>query len=296
MVHETEEAVVRGGVTLWTRRWRSPAPERPPIVVLHGGPGLDHHVLLPLGRALAAALAGGREVWLPDLPGHGRSVAPSGRLPGLAGVEDRLVAWLHGMVAGSGVLVGHSLGAWLVREMLRRGRLHPGAAVLLSPPAAGQSGASSALTRAARLRNPHPGRRAVPRDLHPGEGARRARRELLAHLAAECAGGPSEEILTSLEAAVLRPPWEYGPLLKNLHRALTGPVRSFDPGCPVLVVCGEEDRTTPPAQARRVVASIAGARLEILPGLGHYPFAERPQEVADRIAGFLVRETSEPGV
>jgi pimeloyl-ACP methyl ester carboxylesterase len=64
-------------------------------------------------------------------------------------------------------------------------------------------------------------------------------------------------------------------------------VRRFEPGCPVLVLCGGEDRTTPPDQAARVAGSLAGARLVHLPGAGHYPFAEALEATVQRIEEFL---------
>jgi pimeloyl-ACP methyl ester carboxylesterase len=269
-------------VTLAVRRLiggPSARPEaRPVVVALHGGPGLDHHCLLPLARRLAPHF----EVWLPDLPGHGASLPPSGRLPGLQQLTDHTAVWIRGLPVRVDALVGHSLGAWLARELLRRRRLEVRAAVLLAPPASGRRGGATAWRRAAHLVSP------APQGAEAGE--RQARRELLAHLQAECPGSPDGalgEMTADVARARLRPAAAYSALLRNLHRTLTGPLRPFDPGCPVLVVCGAEDRTTPASEASKVAAATAGARLEILEGLGHYPFAERPEETALRVAAFL---------
>jgi len=43
----------------------------------------------------------------------------------------------------------------------------------------------------------------------------------------------------------------------------------------------------PPAEARRLAAKIAGARLVILPEAGHLPQRERPEAFAVEVAGFL---------
>jgi magnesium chelatase accessory protein len=250
------------------------------MIAFHGGPGLDHHVLLPLADHLRARY----EVWLPDLPGHGGSVAPSGKLPGLPAMERALASWLNGLDglgARDDLLLGHSLGAWLLVRLLRRGRVSPRAAVLLSPPAAGQARSTTALRRAVLAMGlPEPGPRS-------GRTSERARRELRAHVEAETRGAAGRPFLRAVERVDVRDPRLYRALLRNFHRAVTGPVRPFAPECPVLVLCGEEDRTTPPGQARTVAGSIAGARLELLPGAGHYPFAERPAETARRILDFL---------
>lgn len=278
------EPILAGGVTLETRRFVAAAGGKPLLVALHGGPGLDHHTLLPLARRLASRF----EVWLPDLPGHGASIAPSGRLPGLQGLAEQTAAWIRALPVEVDALIGHSLGAWLVREFLRRRRLAVRAAVLLAPPAAGRRGGVTAWKRAVRIVAPPPVE-------HGEAGERRARQELLAHLRAECPAWPLPEMAGDVARARLRPVSAYGALLRNLHRRLTGPQRPFDPGCPILVITGALDRTTPPSEASKVAAATAGARLEILEDAGHYPFAERPEETAAAIVEFLEAVLSVPG-
>ncbi len=269
-----------GGVTLAVRRLGEAAGSGPSLVALHGGPGLDHHTLLPLGLALAAR----RAVWLPDLPGHGASTPLGAKLPGLRALEDRLGRWLRGLPGQAPpVLLAHSLGAWLLRELLRQGRLEARAVVLLAPPAAGQGRAATSLRRAVGLM----ARGSSSGGAAHGGGEHRARRELRAHVEAETRSAASPLFLAAIHRARLRDPRLYGPLLRSLHRGLTGPVRPFDPGCPVLVLCGEEDRTTPPDQAARVASSLAGARLVHLPAAGHYPFAEALEATIQEIEEFL---------
>lgn len=252
--------------------------EGPRLVALHGGPGLDHHNLLPLGRELAEHF----EVWLPDLPGHGES-PPTKKFPGLGAVADRLGTWLRRPEVSPDVLLGHSLGAWLARELVRRRRVTPRALVLVAPPALGQRGEASAVRRAAALtREELPELPPAERDLR-----RDLRRELYAYFRAETRGRATEEFVAAVRRTKGRPPWGYRALLRNLHKSLTGPLRPFDPECPALVLCGAEDRTTPPDQARRVTAAIEGARLEILSGVGHYPFGEEPGKTAACVVDFL---------
>ena len=56
---------------------------------------------------------------------------------------------------------------------------------------------------------------------------------------------------------------------------------------PTLVVVGEEDVLTPPADARRIVEGIAGAELVVLPDAGHLSNLEQP----DRFPGAVERFT-----
>jgi 3-oxoadipate enol-lactonase len=56
---------------------------------------------------------------------------------------------------------------------------------------------------------------------------------------------------------------------------------------PVLVLCGELDRTTPPELARAMAGLIPGARYAGIPGSGHCPMLEAPQALAQALLGFL---------
>lgn len=56
---------------------------------------------------------------------------------------------------------------------------------------------------------------------------------------------------------------------------------------PTLVVVGEEDGLTPPAEAEKLVAGIRGARLVKIPGAGHLPCLENPGPFTAVLAGFF---------
>jgi pimeloyl-ACP methyl ester carboxylesterase len=56
---------------------------------------------------------------------------------------------------------------------------------------------------------------------------------------------------------------------------------------PVLVIVGELDVITPPADAEAMVAGLADARLVVLPGAGHLTPIERPREVGEAVLDFL---------
>jgi len=59
---------------------------------------------------------------------------------------------------------------------------------------------------------------------------------------------------------------------------------------PVLGIAGAEDGATPPDLVRETVALVPGARYHLIPGAGHLPCVEKPQDFADELTGFL-RET-----
>ncbi|MFI6601478.1 alpha/beta fold hydrolase [Nonomuraea sp. NPDC050536] len=58
--------------------------------------------------------------------------------------------------------------------------------------------------------------------------------------------------------------------------------------CPALVIVGELDRTCPPEESAGF-AEATGARLEILPGIGHLPMYEAPQDLASLLTEHLRR-------
>lgn len=56
---------------------------------------------------------------------------------------------------------------------------------------------------------------------------------------------------------------------------------------PTFVVAGEADRSTPVDLVRSCAQAIAGARFEVLPGVGHIPSIEQPVALADLMTEFF---------
>lgn len=252
---EPPEPIRAGGEVLAVRRLGA----GPRLVLLHGGPGLDHHLLLPL----ALPLAGRFEVWLPDLPGHG---ATPGTPPGLRQIVSRLGRFLAEV--GPAAIGGHSLGAWLVRKILREQLVQPRAAILLCPPGP--------------LRGVHARRAARLRQAEDEAALRAALREEVAM------GRPLPPLVEeAIAATVLRPPQAYARLLEELRPLLQSAVPPIDPRCPTLVLGGALDPVAPPALLEAVAAATRGATLTILPGTGHYPWAADPRPCVGAIEAFL---------
>lgn len=62
---------------------------------------------------------------------------------------------------------------------------------------------------------------------------------------------------------------------------------------PTLIVWGSEDRIIPVDHAHVAHAAIPGSRLEILPGVGHFPHTEAPEALLTALTDFL--DTTVPG-
>jgi 3-oxoadipate enol-lactonase len=57
--------------------------------------------------------------------------------------------------------------------------------------------------------------------------------------------------------------------------------------CPVVLVGGTADASTPEDLVRATAAAINGARVEIIPGAGHIPAIDNPDATARLLADFL---------
>jgi len=68
----------------------------------------------------------------------------------------------------------------------------------------------------------------------------------------------------------------YGDLSACNELDLTGDAGEID--VPALIICGAEDKMTPPDLSRALAANIKGASLEIIASAGHMVMLERPAE------------------
>ncbi|MEU6722480.1 alpha/beta fold hydrolase [Nonomuraea wenchangensis] len=59
---------------------------------------------------------------------------------------------------------------------------------------------------------------------------------------------------------------------------------------PLLVVVGEEDDLTPPAEAKAMAEAVPGARLEVIPKAGHLSAVEQPEAFNAAVSEFLQTE------
>ncbi|CAN5378744.1 alpha/beta fold hydrolase [soil metagenome] len=57
---------------------------------------------------------------------------------------------------------------------------------------------------------------------------------------------------------------------------------------PVLFIWGDSDRIIPVAHGYAAHEALPGSRLEVLPGVGHFPHAEAPREVSEILEDFIL--------
>ena len=87
------------------------------------------------------------------------------------------------------------------------------------------------------------------------------------------------------ESLMRQDPEGYGRTCEALADAQPADTTKID--CPVLLVTGDEDVVAPPQSVRQMVAKIAGARVEVLRGCGHWAPIEKPEECSDLVRQFL---------
>lgn len=245
-----------------------PRPEpAPTLVLLHGissGAGswakLAEH--LPGYRLLA---------W--DAPGYGDSRPLPAKAPRAADYAERLEAWLAGLGIERCVLVGHSLGAMMAGAYLAS---HPGrvAGVVLADPAQGYGDADEA-------KRDEVYRSRWTQLMEQGHGAyARARAPRLLREDAE----PADIARVEAEMGKLHVEGfaQAGWMLANDRLDDYLPAT---PAVPALVVCGDEDRITPPEDARALAARLAVAYRDI-PRAGHASYIDAPAAFAAALDDF----------
>ena len=241
----------------------------PAVLFVHGYP-FDHTIW----THQVAALDGWCRI-APDLRGMGQSDAPD-----LGYSMETYAADLAGLLdllgARDAVLVGLSMGGYIAFEFLRRWRERVRALVLVDTRAEADTpeGRMARETAAATAREQ--GAEAIAESLLPkvlGASTLGASQATVERVRAMMAATPVAGIVGALGA--MRDRSDSTPLLAGLD------------GLPTLVLVGDEDEVTPPAQAKAMAEAIPGASLVVIRSAGHLAPLERPVETTDAITAFL---------
>lgn len=240
-----------------------------PVVVVHGGLGLDHtHLVAPLEPLTAHA-----RLILPDLRGNGRTPPP------FLWDGFNLVNWAEDLDAlrislglPRWTVLGHSLGSFVALEYAIRYPGHLDGLVLVS--------SSGAFEHTARVVD--------------NARARGAPEVVEQFVGAFSAPVPDDAAFAALWPAILPlyfHRWDdrhvdafagtrYSADALNASLAA---VAAYDVRerlkwvrCPTLVVSGDDDFITPADLGAELAARIEGARQVVIPSSGHFPFLEQP--------------------
>jgi len=238
----------------------------PAVVLVHGYP-LDGAMWSGVARNLSEHF----RVLKPDLPGRGGTAAPpSVRLEDCADFLDTILAALPEPVG----LAGFSMGGYAVLSVAARAPRNLRALALLDTRADGEDAAGRARRDeaiaavrsggAAAIAEEMIRRLLAPDSLRNRELVERVRRLILRQNA--------ETLEADLEAMRERP-----------DQTATLPRIAV----PTLVMVGEEDAISTPAEARRMAEAIPGSTFVTIPAAAHLTPMERPGAVADALADFF---------
>ncbi|TMJ98411.1 MAG: alpha/beta fold hydrolase [Actinobacteria bacterium] len=230
---------------------------RPTVLFLHAFP-LDSRMWKSQRRAVEEA---GWAVAAPDLPGDEPEVS-------FAAWAERVL----GFVEGDLVPVGNSMGGYLAFELWRQAPDRIRALVLVDT-RAGPEPEDAKQTRNDLIQVVgEDGAGALWQEDRPAVFAHDAGRGVIdaaRHLVHE---QPVTGLVAALEA--IRDRVDSRPTLSTID-------------VPVLVVVGEEDDVTPPSEAEALAAVLPDARLLRIPGAGHLPSLEQPDEFNRELLAFL---------
>lgn len=261
----------------------------PPMVVVHGGPGIPHDYLEPL-----EALATDRRLVFYDQLGCGRSDRPED--PSLWSVEtftDEIQAVREALGLDSLHLFGHSMGGTLALNYALRQPAGVLSLVLASAVASVPAYLEEGLRQIDRF----------------GPGARET---VLQHERAGTTDDPKYRAVFNpwMAAHMMRAPLEewpealnrafagmgtgvYGTLWAGGQFTPTGPLKDVDISArlaeiaiPALLVHGEHDFVSP-ALGQALLEAIPEARLEVVGGASHLGWFEQPERFLGAVRSWL---------
>jgi 3-oxoadipate enol-lactonase len=241
----------------------------PAVLFIHGYP-FDHTVW----THQVAAMEGWCRI-APDLRGMGRSDAPDLGYSMETYAAD-LAELLDLLGARETVLVGLSMGGYVAFEFVRRWRERVRALVLVDTRAEADTPEARLNRDAAATTAREQGAEAIAEAMLPkvlGPSTLAGAPATVERVRAMMASSPVAGIVGALAAVRDRP--DSTSLLPELA------------GLPTLVIVGDEDELTPPAQAKAMAEAIPGASLVVVRSAGHLTPLERPAETTDAILAFL---------
>ena len=214
----------------------------------------------------------------PDLRGFGAS-SESDAADGdsIDDFASDVVALLAELGITEAVIGGLSMGGYVVMAILRRAP-HLASALILADTRIGADSPEGRANRRGMIA------------LVDREGPSGVAREIMSTLL----GKTTREINPQVEPVVRHlinrqsPNAIRGGLVRMMHRPDSSPLLGTT-SVPTLVIVGDEDELTPPAESQRIADGIPGSTLVVIPKTGHLSNLESPAEFNQALASFLGR-------
>lgn len=238
----------------------------PAVVLVHGFP-LDGAMWSSVARALSTRF----HVFKPDLPGRGDSDAAA---PESVEQHADFLEAIVGQIEGPVGLAGFSFGGYIALAFMKRRPGKVQALALVDTRASADDEAGKAkrdeTIEAVRANGIAPLVESMPAKLLSPESMGRA--DLVERVRRIISRQKPETIEADLAAMRDRP--DSNAFLREI-------------AAPTLVVVGERDVLTPPADSEAMAAAIPNARLTVIPGAGHLTPMEQPKAVARALDEFF---------
>lgn len=249
-----------------------------PLIVHHGGPGLDQTVIAPHLNPLAQHV----QLICYDHRGSGRSAAPQGPDPYNI---DRFVGDLDALAktldARPFALLGHSFGGIVA---LHFALAHPELLthlILVCTPASHDFIQEVEDALPSRLEQEALAELSSLQDGKPSDYVMRRSLELLAPIYFHDPARVSELRLESVQ---------FGPESQAVWDSLEGfdlRPRLSEIEVPTLVIAGDSDLSVTPERARETADALPHSKLLVIKNSGHYPFIEQPEAFNSGVLQFL---------
>ena len=239
--------------------------EGTPVVWIHGYP-LASSIFEP-----QLAIRGVRHV-MPDLPGFGQSRPDGGNMT-IDAYAHLMIELLHARGIDRAVFAGLSMGGYICFAIARLAAERMRGLILLDT----RETADTEEARKGRYESiekvNQEGVKPIIDAMLPKMLTPAAPREMKDRVREIMTSSTPDGVIAALGAMATRP--DSTPLLPKIN-------------VPTLIVVGEQDTITPPADAERMAAAIRGAQLVKVPGAAHLANYEKADEVNRAVAGFVV--------
>ncbi|MBI4565004.1 MAG: alpha/beta hydrolase [Planctomycetes bacterium] len=237
-----------------------------PLLLIHGW-----GASAAMWRLLGPEMVPRARCLAPDLPGWGDSDKPAAPYT-IEWYADWAADLLRSKYASAAAVAGHSMGAAIALALALRHPERVSRLVLVSPVVRG----SDAFARETRLLA-LPGLRQLA---YPCTKSKRALRFLTRNFRSDGKMDPSDLLLVARGT--------YASLSRSLVSLLATDLvpRLPEIRVPALVIAGGADRLVAPVQAE-LAGAIPGARVEVLPGVGHWVPLEAPERFNPLVRDFV---------
>ncbi len=239
------------------------------VVLLHAFP-----LNATMWRPQVEGVPAGWRVITPDLPGFGNSSDPP--VNTMTGMAEHVLRALDSMGLERAVIGGLSMGGYVTLALYRLAPERFEAMILADTRATADNDTQKEGRRKMIATVRAKGATAVADEMLPkllGATSQKEHPDLATTVRGMIESTAPDAIAAAAEAMMNRP--DSTSLLASIE-------------IPALIVCGEEDVLTPPADARALHQQIRASRLELLPGAGHLSNLEAPARFSGALRDFLI--------